>query len=245
MDPDANDFLITLFVACFNESENISATLDVVLAACATAAISYEVIIIDDASTDGSVDVIRRYLAAHPQAPIRLHINEKNMGLGENFAEAAFMGRGKYYRLICGDNVEPVETLVKVFREIGKADIILSYRPDDVEGKSFARRITSSAFTKLVNLLSGYNIHYYNGLPIMKRRDVMRWQPNSHGFGFQADLVTRLLDRGATYIEVPVKGHERKKGSAKAINFRNFCSVAHSLLNIVIRRFSKFVYGHS
>jgi len=237
--------LITLFVACYNEVENIAGTLDVVRAACAEVGISYEILIIDDASSDGSVQVVRNYMRAHPEMPIRLHVNPKNMGLGENFAEAAFMGQGEYYRLVCGDNVEPVETLVKVFREIGKADIILSYRPDDVEGKSPARKLLSSAFTRLVNLISGYTIRYYNGLPIMKRRDVMRWQPNSHGFGFQADLITRLLDRGATFIEVPVTGHERGKGKAKAINFRNFCSVAHSLLNILIRRFSKFVYGHS
>jgi hypothetical protein len=79
----------------------------------------------------------------------------------------------------------------------------------------------------------------------MKRRDVMRWNPNSHGFGFQADLVTRLLDRGATYIEVPVTSSERQTGKAKAIRFHNFCSVAHSLLNIFIRRISKIVWGNA
>lgn len=245
MDPEAQDVLITLFVACYNEEGNIEGALDVILTACAEAGITYEIIIIDDASTDGSVGLIRRYLTEHPDAPIHLHVNEKNMGLGENFAEAAFLGRGKYYRLICGDNVEPVETLVKVFREIGNADIILSFRPEDVEGKAMARRALSGLYTTIVNFISGYNLHYYNGLPIMKRRDVMRWQPNSHGFGFQADLVTRLLDKGASYIEVPVVGHERLTGKAKAINLRNFFSVAHSLLNIFIRRLSKILYGHS
>lgn len=245
MNPDTQEVLITLFVACYNEVDNIAGTLDVVRAACAEADITYEAVVIDDASTDGSVDVIRRYMAEHPEAPIRLHVNEKNMGLGENYAEAAFLGCGKYYRLVCGDNVEPVETLVKVFREIGKADIIMTYRPADVEGKAFSRRLLSGLYTKIVNLLSGYDLRYYNGLPIINRRLVMRWQPNSHGFGFQADLVTRLLDRGATCLEVAVTGRERQTGRAKAINFRNFCSVAHSLLNIFIRRLSKIVYGHS
>jgi len=243
--PETEDVFLTLFVACYNEQENITGTLDVVQAACVEVAITYEIIIIDDASSDASVDVIRRYMADHPDAPISLYVNEKNMGLGENFAEAAFLGRGKYYRLICGDNVEPVETLVKVFREIGKADIILTYRPHDVAGKSLSRRLTSRLYTALVNMVSGFQLHYYNGLPVMKRRDVMRWQPNSHGFGFQADLVTRLLDRGATYLEVPVTGTERATGESKAITFRNFCSVAHSLLNIAIRRFSKTLYGRS
>jgi glycosyltransferase involved in cell wall biosynthesis len=237
--------LITLFVACYNEAGNIEGTLDVIRAACAQAAITYEVVIIDDASTDGSPEIIRRYIENHPDMPIQLHVNPKNMGLGENFGEAAFMGTGTYYRLVCGDNVEPVETLVKVFREIGKADIILTYRPDGVEGKAFARNILSGFYTKIVNFISGYNLRYYNGLAIMKRRDVMRWNPNSHGFGFQADLVTRLLDRGASFLEVPVTAHERNDGKAKAINFRNICSVGHSLLNILIRRLSKIVYGHA
>jgi glycosyltransferase involved in cell wall biosynthesis len=237
--------LITLFVACYNEAGNIEGTLDVISAACSQDSIRYEVIIIDDASIDGSPEIIRRYMAAHPDMPIQLHVNPKNMGFGENFGEAAFMGTGTYYRVICGDNVEPVETLLKVFREIGKADIILSYRPDDVEGKALSRRLLSKIYTFIVNIISGYHLHYYNGLPIFKRRDVMRWNPNSHGFGFQADLVTRLLDRGATYIEVPVTGQERQTGEAKAIRFHNFCSVGHSLLNILIRRLSRIVYGKS
>ena len=237
--------LITLFVACYNESGNIEGTLDVIRAACAEAGITYEVIIIDDASTDGSPEIIRCYMDAHPEMPIHLHVNEKNMGFGENFGEAAFLGTGTYYRVVCGDNVEPVETLVKVFREIGKADIILSYRPNDVEGKALSRRLLSKIYTLIVNSISGYRLHYYNGLPVFKRRDVMRWNPNSHGFGFQADLVTRLLDRGATYIEVPVTGQERQTGEAKAIRFHNFCSVGHSLVNILIRRLSRIVYGKS
>jgi hypothetical protein len=103
----------------------------------------------------------------------------------------------------------------------------------------------SKIYTGLVNLISGYKIHYYNGLPIFRRRDVMRWNPNSHGFGFQADLITRLLDRGATFIEVPTTAHERNDGKPKALNFRNLCSVGHSLLNILIRRLSKIVYGYA
>jgi len=245
MNPDAQDVEITLFVACYNEADNIVGTLETVVAACREVGITFEIIIIDDASKDRSVEIIRAFMAAHPDLPIILHVNDHNCGLGENFAEAAFLGHGKYYRLICGDNVEPKETLVKIFREIGRADIILTYRPDDVAGKAFSRRITSRVYTLLVNAVSGYNLHYYNGLPIMKRRDVMRWQPNSHGFGFQADLVTRLLDRGATYLEVPVVSTERETGESKAITFRNFCSVAHSLLNISIRRFSKVLYGRS
>lgn len=45
---------LTLFVACYNEAENIVATLDAVVAACREVGCTYEIVIIDDASRDRS-----------------------------------------------------------------------------------------------------------------------------------------------------------------------------------------------
>lgn len=236
---------LTLFVACYNEEENIIGTLDTVVAACREVGISFEIVVVDDASSDRSVELVKEYQKAHPDVPLILHVNEKNEGLGGNYAEAAFLGHGTWYRLICGDNVEPKETLVKIFSQIGKAELIIPYRPDDVKGRGLSRKMLSQGFTALVNFCSGHQIHYYNGLPLTKRYYVMRWHSNAHGFGFQADLITRLLDRGVSHLEVPVTGHERAGGESKALTLRNFCSVAHSLLTILIRRFSKIVYGRS
>ena len=235
---------LTLFVACFNEQANIEATLDTIAAACREVGYSFEIVIIDDASSDRSVDVVKSYMEKNPDLLISLHVNEHNQGLGRNYTEAAFLGKGKWYRLVCGDNVESKETLVKILSQIGKAELITSYRPQDVAGRSWRRRLLSRFFTALINFLSGHKLHYYNGLPLTTRYNVMRWHSNSHGFGFQADLITRLLDHGISYLEIPVTGQERKGGTSTALSWRNFFSVAHTLLNIAIRRIAKFVYGH-
>ena len=239
-----NECDITLFVACFNEEQGIIATLETMLAALKDVGCSYDIVIIDDASTDHSVDLVRGFQDEHPDEPITLYVNETNQGLGANFAEGAFRGRGKYYRLVCGDNVESKETLVSALRQLGQADIILTY-PAEVRGRSWFRKAVSRTYTSLVNTLGGHSIRYYNGLPINLRYNVMRWHSNSHGFGFQADLITRLLDLQASYIEVPVVQEERAGGSSKAFTFRNICSVAHSLLEILIRRVAKFVHPQS
>ena len=234
---------LTVFVACYNEAENITATLDTVVAACREVNCSYEIVIIDDASRDRSVEIITEYSSAHPDVPIVLKVNPQNEGLGNNFAEAAFIGHGTWYRLVCGDNVEPKETLVNVFSQMGKAELIIPYTDKAI--RTPMRRLISQTFTGIVNLISGHNLHYYNGLPLTRRYYVMRWHSNAHGFGFQADLVTRLLDRGYSYIEIPVVGQERVAGNSAALTFKNFCSVGHSLLTLLIRRISKVVYGRS
>jgi glycosyltransferase involved in cell wall biosynthesis len=239
--PCAWDRDITFFVACYNEEENIVATLDTLTGALAEVNCTWEIIVIDDGSKDRSAELIQRYIQEHAGLPIRLVVNRENKGLAQNYIEAAFLGRGKYYRLVCGDNAEPKETFVTLLRHLGDADMIIPYQVE-CRGKSRFRRDLSKMYTGLVNAISGHRIRYYNGLPIHLRFHVMRWHTNYRGFGFQADMVTRLLDEGFSYIEVPVVAQERAKGHSKALTCRNLFSVAHTLLDLFIRRVGRATY---
>jgi len=109
--------------------------------------------------------------------------------------------------------------------------------------KSALRRALSQAYTFLVNAFSGYNILYHNGMAVTLRYNVMRWGPYSFGFGFQAELITRLLDEGASIMEIPVAPtHRQKAGGNSAVNWCNFLSVGHTLLEILIRRVRKHAF---
>ena len=86
------------------------------------------------------------------------------------------------------------------------------------EGKSLYRRTLSGAYTWLVNMISGFRLRYYNGLAVHLRYNVMRWHPNTRGFGFQADIICMLLEQGFTYKEIPVKTVERRTGGSSALS---------------------------
>jgi SAM-dependent methyltransferase len=233
---DQNPLDITIVVPCLNEQHHIGPTLDTVVAAMMELPYSYEVLVVDDGSTDDTSKVVGNYKGAHPALPIKLIKHAVNRGLTRSYVDGAFLGRGTYYRLVCGDNVEPKEALVACFSQLGKADMIIPYR-GPLPGKSWFRQRLSNFYTVLVNLLSGYRIRYYNGLATHLRYNVMRWGPYSFGFGFQAELITRLLDEGATYIEIKVDGtHTEKSGGNSALNLKNFLSVGHTLSEVLIRR---------
>ena len=232
------DVDITLFVACFNEQENILGTFAEIETAMAQLRMSWEMIVIDDASGDRSVELIKEYMRAHPDLPVILAVRKENRGLAQNFIDGAFLGRGRYYRLIMGDNVESGSQIAEILGHIGEADILIPYHAQ-IFGRTVFRRRLSRTFTTIVNLLSGYSINYYNGCSVHRRSDVMRWHVNCYGFDFQANLITRLLDQGRTYLEIPVVGSERTHGQSKALTRRNFLSSARFFVDLAFRRAEK------
>jgi glycosyltransferase involved in cell wall biosynthesis len=233
---------LTIFISCYNEEPYIIKTIETVRNALAEADRSeYEIIVVDDCSGDRSAELVEKYISMHPDERMLLRRNKRNQGLAQNYFDAAFIGKGKYYRLICGDDAEPMDTMVAVFREIGEADMLIPYYISS-EGKSLSRRIISNSYSTLVNFISGFRLHYYNGLAVHLRYNVMRWHPNTRGFGFQADIICMLLDQGFSYKEIPVRTIERKKGDSKALTFKNLLSVFHTLVDIIIRRISNRVY---
>lgn len=236
---DQSEPEITFFIACYNEEENIVASLEAVIASVTCFDWSWEIIVIDDASQDNSVQLVRQFLAEHPEYPVFLLVREKNQGLAQNFIEAAFVGRGKYYRLINGDNVESTGQITTILRHIGEADILIPYHAR-VYGRSLFRRGLSRAFTFIVNMLSGYHIKYYNGCSVHLRHDVMRWHVNCSGFDFQANLITRLLGQGRTFLEIPVVGSERAFGHSKALTLKNFLSATRFFIDLAFRRMWRF-----
>ena len=77
------------------------------------------------------------------------YVNPVNKGLGQNFIEASFLGRGEYYRLICGDNVEPADALVEIFKHIGERR--RGHRLPGLPGADVWPAVLSQFFTFLVN----------------------------------------------------------------------------------------------
>lgn len=245
MDPLLHECDLTIGVTCYNEAPYIVDTIKALVEAVESTGRSFEVIVVDDCSKDDSSERVREYLAANPAKPVRLVVNQKNRGLANNFMDIAFAGKGRYYRLSCGDNPESVEALKHIFSHIAVADMVIPYqRQEEVVGKSFARRNISRLYTWLVNMLSGNDILYYNSLPILPRYYVMRYPPISYGFGFQADLVTKLLEQDITYVQIRHRGVVDRKGAqSTSISMRNLLSVVHTFVEISIRRLRRAIYG--
>lgn len=227
---------ITIFVPCRNEQGNIGRALQEIATTLADYNYTYEIIVIDDASSDGSVKEIEAFIKNNPDVKTTLKKNLHALGTSYNFVDAAILGSGKYFRMIGGHFQDRQPAMKNAFDHLGKADIILTYMSPDYR-KPIRRRI-SKIYTKLVNFISGYDVAHYHGTPIHRRIDIIRWH-SYRSVGFYADITTRLLDEGITYIEVPTVAYERENGKSLALRWRNVISLLVGFSDMFLRRFSK------
>lgn len=95
-----NPPLVSVLITAFNREKFIA---DAIESALSQTLSDYEVIVVDDASTDATVEVIKRYAARDPR--IRFYVNEKNIGDYPNRNKVASYARGKYLKYIDSDDV--------------------------------------------------------------------------------------------------------------------------------------------
>jgi dolichol-phosphate mannosyltransferase len=226
---------ITFFVPCYNEEDNIIPTFGNIVGAATETGISYEILVVDDRSQDNTVGMIENYMQAHPEVPVTLVRNQKNMGLGRNYVEGAYVSKGKHYMLVNGDTAEPREAIAAIVQKLNQADMIVPYFGEK-DSRKIGRRVLSRIFTVLVNLLSGQSLKYYNGPVAHLKFNVMRWHADTDGFGYQAEILCRLLMEGASCIEVEVPNIDRGSGVTSAFALKNLLAVGHSLIQIFFRR---------
>lgn len=238
----SNEVDVTFFVPCYNEALNIGRTLATILQSVSEAGgITYEILVVDDCSQDGTAEKVMEFQSLNGNANIRLVKNTKNMGLGRNYIDSAYIAKGEYYMLINGDCSEPKDAIVDMIKKVGRADMIIPYFGEN-DNRTVFRRLLSRFFTFLVNATSGYCIKYYNGTVIHLRFNVIRWHPDTHGFAYQAEIITRVLDEKGSYEEIKVSNNDREVGATKAFKIKNFLSVSMSLLSILLRRMRRVLY---
>jgi len=232
---------LTFFVPCFNEEKNIANTLDAIISAISRTTFTYEIIVVDDKSKDLTKEVVKEYIINSDIKAISLVVNKFNMGLGRNYVDISFISNGKYYMLVNGDNAEPEETIFSIVASLGSADMIIPYFGKN-DSRSLSRVYVSKSFTFLINLISGHKIQYYNGPVIHKTFNVMRWSPDTHGFAYQAEIIVKVLDEKGSFSEVMISNLDRNEGSSSAFTVKNLFSVAHSVLQIFLRRLRTLLF---
>ena len=121
--------LVSVLMTCYNREKYISIAIESVLKSTYK---NFELIIVDDCSQDGTVEIIKKYLQF--DARIKLFINDKNLGDYPNRNKAASLATGKYLKYVDSDDyIYPtgLQTLVDSMESFPEAGFgLCSLKPD-------------------------------------------------------------------------------------------------------------------
>src|SRR5829696_10531259 len=147
---------VSVFVAAYNEVENLGPTIETLRRAFQGTVDDYEIIVVDDGSTDGTYEVSEALAAADPAVKV-IH-NPRNMGLGYGWQRAIEAATRQSFVFVPGDNTWPYPSLRDLFASLGTADVVTSY-PTNPEIRDWGRRIVSATFTAGLNVIFGLQLH--------------------------------------------------------------------------------------
>lgn len=221
------DRSLSVIIPAYNESENILATLENVTKAFETLSLPHEILVIDDGSKDTTADLVTSNLPRFPG--VRLLKNERNIGFGGSYRRGVDAAALTHIVMVHGDNAWGWTTLREFFSRTGEADVIIGYTRDMLKARSLIRTAVSKTFTRLVNLITWRHLTYYNGLQIHQAPVLKSLHIESHGYGFQAEVLVKALRKTRSYIQVPMDLIERQKGESKAFRAKNFVDVFKTL----------------
>lgn len=125
-----NPPLVSVLLTAWNREKFIAEAIENVLAQTFT---DFELIIVDDASTDGTVDIIKQYAAK--DARIRFYVNEKNLGDYPNRNKVATYATGKYIKYTDSDDVlyeHALQVMVSAMQKFPDAGFCLCCEQDPV-----------------------------------------------------------------------------------------------------------------
>ena len=150
---------ITICISAYNSERFLRQTMDCVLQQTFT---DFEVLCIDDASTDNTVTIFKEYV--EKDSRVKLFVHEKNYGLSVSRNESITLAKGEYIVFIDADDLAPIDWLETVIKKAEASDadmVIWDYYPfyEETELKNIKKLKSTLEDFKSIGYSFSYRIN--------------------------------------------------------------------------------------
>jgi dolichol-phosphate mannosyltransferase len=202
---------ISFVIPCYNEAGNLSKLVEALRQAAQPLRMSFEFVITDDASTDGSWDLLKRL--AQADASVRAQRFGANCGQSAALWAGFQAARGRYIVTLDADLQNDPGDLPKLLAPLQRFDCVCGSRVEARrQGDTWVRVASSRIANGVRNWLSAETISDAGcNYRAFKRECVpqLRFFKGMHRF-----LPTLLKIEGYTVTEVPISNHPRFSGQS-------------------------------
>jgi glycosyltransferase involved in cell wall biosynthesis len=218
---------ISWVLPLFNEAEYVGITIPAAIALMNSLGMEYEIIIVDDGSSDESTDLIHEFMRENRN--IRLLRHEQNRGLGACL-RTGFNAAAKEIVIYTDIDMPFDFTLLKdILPLIEKADIVHGYRTGSRE--SFKRTMYTRIYNFLIRKIFGLPVTDVNfSLDIIRRDIINGLNLKSEASFIAAELLTKAYYAKYTITQVPVPYTPRLYGVSRLSSPFNICKIVSEMI---------------
>jgi len=211
---------LSIVIPMFNEAENAEHTLAKVEGALACMEGNYEIIVVNDGSTDHTLEVLQGIASLNKR--IKIVSYSKNIGRGMALRTGFREAEGEIIVSIDADlSYDPryINDFLKVYKEEEDIDLILAspYMPGGrTEGVPFFRLLISKLGNKILRYAIPNRIYTSTGIFRAYRKKVLdSLELESDGKEIHLEILSKALALGFRVKEIPAILTSRKRGSSK------------------------------
>jgi len=208
---------ISVFFPCYNEQENIGPTTEKALNVLEKLKADFEVIIIDDGSSDGTGKIAADIADRDDRVKVVHH--PRNLGYGAALQSGFEAATKELVFYTDGDGQFDISEMPPLLELMDQYDIVSGYRLDRKD--SAMRKINGWCWTKLVCLLFGLKIRDIDcAFKLYKREIFDNIELSSTGALIDAEILARAARKGYRITQKGVHHYRRTAGEQSGANLR-------------------------
>jgi glycosyltransferase involved in cell wall biosynthesis len=203
--------LVSIVIPVFNEAENVELLHGEIAAAVKDRAEAYEIIFIDDGSSDGSLAELKKLRAGDPR--VKIVQFRKNFGQSAAISAGFELCRGEVVIAMDADLQNDPADIPRLVDKVEEGfDIVNGWRRDRHD-KWLTRKVPSYFGNKLISWITGTRLHDYGCTLRGFNREVVK---NLKLYGEMHRYIPAIASRmGIRSTEIPVNHRARKFGRSK------------------------------
>ncbi len=206
---------ISVFFPCHNEAAAIEALIRKTIDVLEAISTDYEIIIVDDGSTDDTAQIADRLAAEIPA--VRVVHHETNLGYGAALQSGFRTAAKELVFYTDGDAQFDIAELAGLLPFMQQYDIVSCYRRKRREG--LLRRFNAFCWGKLVSIVFGMKLRDVDcAFKLYKRRIFDDIEMKSTGALIDAEILARARKKGYTITQCPVSHYPRRAGRSSGAN---------------------------
>lgn len=188
---------------------------------------TYEVIVVDDGSTDGTPEVARRYAC-------RLIQHEVNQGKGRSIQTGIQESRGEVVVWVDADDTYPVAVIPQMVAKLGSResgyDLVSAWRREGRQHMPWLNRLGNAVFTWAVRTFYGLETRdTCTGLRGTRKEHLARMDLAGKRFTIDCEIALKAGRLKLRNVDIPIK-YGNRLGRPKLSGLRDGAQIALTLL---------------